>query len=138
MQSKLGGKMKIMKVFKSKKSRKGFTLIELVIVIAIVGILATIVIPKFTSVAKDADDTANIASARTIASAVTLAIAEKEDYEDIEADDINKYLSNITVSLDQGGSDWYVELGSLSNNEEDFKIFLNGDVLFPGFESENN
>lgn len=59
-----------------KNKKKGFTLIELIIVIAIIAIIAAIAIPRFGSVTNDAKLKADIANAKTIANAVTMAIAE--------------------------------------------------------------
>lgn len=89
----------MLKALKTKKRRKGFTLIEMVVVVAIIGILATVVIPQFASITKDAEDKVNIASARTIESAINLALLEKDT---LNSDDINKYLSNIEVKICDG------------------------------------
>lgn len=60
---------------KRKNSKKGFTLIELIVVIAILAILAAIAIPRFTRTQESAKLSADQATARTIASALTLAEA---------------------------------------------------------------
>jgi prepilin-type N-terminal cleavage/methylation domain-containing protein len=56
---------------KNINKKKGFTLIELIIVIAIIGILATIAVPKFGNIQKDAKIKADIASAKVIADAAS-------------------------------------------------------------------
>lgn len=58
------------------KKRKGFTLIELVVVIAILGILMAIAVPRFTSMTQNAKVTADGATARNIAGALNVAIAD--------------------------------------------------------------
>jgi type IV pilus assembly protein PilA len=57
------------------KKRKGFTLIELIVVIAILAILAAIAIPRFAGTQDKAKLSADRATARTIVSALNMAIA---------------------------------------------------------------
>ena len=59
---------------KCKKRKEGFTLIEVIIVIAIIAILASIAIPKFGDVRKNANMNADISNAKQIQAAVALAI----------------------------------------------------------------
>lgn len=48
---------------KNRKAKKGFTIIELVIVIAVIGILAGVLIPTFSNVISQANETAAMESA---------------------------------------------------------------------------
>lgn len=70
--------MKRQNVLNKKKKKKGFTLIELIIVIAIIAILAVIAIPRFGQVRRQANINADIANAKTIANAVSMALADGE------------------------------------------------------------
>lgn len=71
-----------------RKKKKGFTLIELIIVVAILAILAAVAIPRLGSMTGKAQESADIASAKTIANAATIVIAEGTEptgkYENIE------------------------------------------------------
>lgn len=119
-----------MKIVKKSNYREGFTLIELVLVIAIIGILATMVIPRFIGVTKEAEKKADLASARTIASAVTIAINEADSLDEIGKDDIEKYLSNIEVMIGNTSSDgWSVVFDN--DKSGDFTIYKNGYEMFP-------
>ncbi len=90
-----------------KKRKGGFTLIELIVVIAILGILAAIAIPRFGKVADDAQDKADLATARTIASAVTMAQANGKELQP-DATEIGAFLNGITVTVGTGGTGWKV------------------------------
>ena len=67
------------KKFMSKKRNKkrGFTLIELIIVIAIIAILAAIAVPAFGKIRQNANESADLANARTIFSVVSTEIASE-------------------------------------------------------------
>lgn len=56
--------------------QKGFTLIELVIVIVLLGILASVALPRFLNITKDAHNAAVSGTAGAIASAVNIAHAK--------------------------------------------------------------
>lgn len=49
-----------------KNNRKGFTTVELVIVIAVIAILATVLIPTFSNLIENANDSASLQEANSV------------------------------------------------------------------------
>lgn len=114
---------------KKKKKKKGFTLIELIIVIAIIAIIAAIAIPKLIQSKQGANDTADIANAKTIANAAQTAIANDEikpsEFAEGDAilsgtvlnttssdENIEKIVANLQgVPTLSAGGDFFVKLG---------------------------
>lgn len=60
----------LQKIRNRLNNRKGFTLIELIVVIVIIGILAAIVIPRLSSFQQSAKVKADVATAKSIQTAV--------------------------------------------------------------------
>ena len=63
-----------------KNNRKGFTIVELVIVIAVIAILATVLVPTFSNVIKDANDTALLQEVKNEYTNYTVNYAASEGF----------------------------------------------------------
>lgn len=85
----------MIKSLKNKK-KKGFTLIELIIVIAIIAILAAIAIPQFGNIRKKANVNADLANAKTIASVISVAIADEDSSVNVN-DNTKKIINDSTT-----------------------------------------
>ena len=87
------------------KNRKGFTLIELIVVIVIIGILAAIVIPRLSGFQSTARYKADIATAKTIATAsVTYMSANDLLIVDETAAAFLQYFNDSAFPIPQGGA----------------------------------
>ncbi len=84
---------------KLKKKKSGFTLIELIIVIAIIAILAAIAIPAFGNIREKANNTTELANARTIYSVITAKVAEG-----MTSQELQKYERETEVSAENVGA----------------------------------
>ena len=72
--------------------KRGFTIVELVVVIAVIAILASVLVPTFTSVVKKAKESAAMQNAR---SAWTAYLADEAfNGKDLPADDGFIYVEN--------------------------------------------
>jgi len=88
--------MKVKQMVKRKTNLKGFTLVELVIVMAILGILASLAVPRFSSVLSDAKTSADEANKKLIKTAVELAYANG-DLTDSECDGSTDLMSELAT-----------------------------------------
>lgn len=87
---------------KKSKNNKGFTLIELIVVVAIIAILAAIAVPAYNSIRQEAIDTADLANARMIVSALSAhnALAEANDEAPITSLPANLEALNTASDID--------------------------------------
>lgn len=88
----------------TKKKKKGFTLVELIIVIAIIAILAAIAIPKFGEIRTNANDKADKATAKNIATVVASRIANGTDPTTLAGKTIGTASGNLDLTNDIDGS----------------------------------
>lgn len=109
-----------------KMKRKGFTLIEMVIVIAILGILIAIAVPRLAGFRERAQDSADKATAATIAKAAEMYIATNDVENENSINVIDLYNANL-IDADYDG--FYLEWSG--NQFIVKKGDTNGDILYP-------
>ncbi|MBU3209876.1 prepilin-type N-terminal cleavage/methylation domain-containing protein [Clostridium algidicarnis] len=121
------------KFSRTNKKKKGFTLIELLIVISIIGILATLIVPKFSNVTKDAKIKTDLANARTIYNVVNTCMANDEikdtDFKEgvlsINDSRIKKHIQVMPKPKSKEGD--FV----ISKTDENIVIMINKEVIYP-------
>lgn len=86
-----------------KNNKKGFTIVELVIVIAVIAILASVLIPTFSSVISKAQKTQRISDARNAFTEYMVEYAEVDD--------------EIDLLIVKGDFSFVVEDGQFDTNE---------------------
>lgn len=117
---------------KNLKNRKGFTLIELIVVIVIIGILAAIVIPRLTGFQETARYRADVAQAKTIATAAASYYADKSD----DADSVEKLVDEGLLQSNEASGetvhDAYGKPFKLTSKDGEITVTNSrGLVLFP-------
>ncbi len=104
------------------KNKKGFTLVELIIVLAILGIIAAIAVPKFKNIQESSKRKADVVTARMIAKATELAVAEDK----IELPDSG----TDTVTLSTLSTEGYLDTSSItpqSDTDAEFTVSVDSD-----------
>ena len=104
-----------------RNNKKGFTIVELVIVIAVIGILAAVLIPTFSGIIDNANNSNRDQGAKN---AYTNYLAEDHDFTETNTDEINGYIEY---------DGWYYKVtnGQISLKDEVETLPQGGTVLNP-------
>ena len=90
-----------------KASEPGFTLIELLIVVVVIGILATIAIPKYSSMRAKAYVAAVTSDLKNVASQQEIYLSNYHAYADTVSRLDITITDNVTISINEAtGSGW--------------------------------
>lgn len=126
----------------TKKKKKGFTLIELIIVIAIIAILAAMAIPKFGQIRENANQKADIATAKNIATIVAELVADNNS--DIDADG-SAHAINATIIARLDGDSTPKALAANNAASFDYTVdattgditisYTGGDEVYPDYDA---
>lgn len=111
---------------KKNMAKKGFTLIELIIVIAILGILAMVAIPKFANYRESARISADIATAKTLASMAAVEVAEGTADASV-SDNVVANLDSGTMPVAQLKKTIFV----ITVSSGDITVTADGDEVYP-------
>ena len=123
-----------------KNNNKGFSLLELLIVVAIILIIATIAIPSLLRSRQAANESAAVATLRTINTAqITYSSSSSGKYGDIPALISNKLIDdtftgtkagyNYTITLDSTSQDYTVEANPSSPNSGRYGYYTTPDAV---------
>lgn len=93
-----------------KNSKKGFTVVELVIVIAAIAILAAVLIPTFSAIIKEANDSAAESELRQIKTLIETELADDNSWEFTYGED-----KKVQINKNEDGKLWQKYVTSLAD-----------------------